>query len=1412
MENQSSPLKRANLSKYIGVRVTLLDDSVQHFHVSTRALGQHLYNQVIAKLQLLESDYFDLEYINKEGVSCWLDHLKQVVKQCTQRKEYIFQFGIKFYAPYPNMLEDEYTRYLFALQIKRDIYQGHLQCNINTTALLLAFIAQSEIGDFLEDEYDDYTYLSSLRLTKQANEEFLMKVMECHRTLVGQSPSEADYNLLDTARKVESYGIKLHPARDHENLPLKLAVSHQGIVIHQNRIKINVFSWAKVRKLSFKRKRFYIKLHAEGYGYFKDIVEFIFNSRNECKNFWKQCIEHHAFFRCQAVKQGSKRRSKVLSKGSSYRYTGRTQKQLQECVRETSYRRPQFERSLSMSRVSNIPKSPASSVLPTRHTRLASNSYAQYKSESNSAGECRSQPTGNLSGPMGMLLITGGTASSASYTMNSSAASARSRTVSTSSDSSQHQKTRSNKSASALLQNFERVPRRSISRPSLGSRNRRSLSHSPPVGSTNRSNLPHQNNVNSNQRDNYVESPLNTRTLPAGFGRGYSLMSDQSLDCNSRIITKSQEESSIPNYTELARLISSGSNSGPKPQNIGNTPLSPNGMTVSHPQVISNEELKSSLTYLRKSQQRLDDLLIATMAAVGVEDPALSGMWCQNSLSNSKKSEIDVGLSNTNSYIFLSGQKTCVSPISQNVNHKEPFSTLLPGNQVDSDVIIQDSCSFDIYSNPPRKDQQTVNLSTRSIENSSVFNTVTSSSQMTQFPGYMASSSDMNRYMDAKNLKAALLNELKRDRGPPLPPLRSGSSLGKLNSPVQKYQIQNQPDVLPTDLKNLKLTEQISDDDLSRPTSADGSRASITRDPSLNLSRGGSLSRRSSTSSSRRSHHQSSKKRPPMDKSFHIIKEVLMTERTYKRSLDIICIWFRKAVASGNVVDLNSRLPEQLSKRIFSLLDPIHEQHTQILKELENRVMVEFNSFQSPYTSRANSRFNVGLDTTEFESNTEKKFQIDSNPVYRVSDIFLQNLCIIPLYKQYLESAESILLSLDQNVRSNSVLKDNIRKFEIQKVCFMPLYAYFLTPAHRVLQYRQTFERLLRHIGENHPDSKDCKLILVQLQDLIQGLWDVYKKTENTCKLLELQRDIVGFQTLSNETSEKLKNSAIYEQHRNFIREGWLQKLGKKGYQQRMFFMFSDQLVYTNKLNGNILQFKVHGQFPLHDLMIEESEPTHSFTVYSGNRCFLVAANSQWQRDRWLEDISRAILAAKSSSSLTGNGTVDGKKFLIDDSASSEQQKTEKSKIIIEERYQIQQRSNTSVHVCWHRNCSLAFTEILRANENELSGYLLRKFKNSNGWQKLWVVFTQLCLFFFKNYQDDSPLATLPLIGYLVCQPSPEDQIRKDFVFKLQFKNHVYFFRGDSQYTYDRWFECLNVATGSANKLKSTPSVQTHNR
>ena len=53
--------------------------------------------------------------------------------------------------------------------------------------------------------------------------------------------------------------------QDHEGVPLNLAVAHMGVLVFQNFTKINTFSWAKIRKLSFKRKKYLIKLHPEGY-------------------------------------------------------------------------------------------------------------------------------------------------------------------------------------------------------------------------------------------------------------------------------------------------------------------------------------------------------------------------------------------------------------------------------------------------------------------------------------------------------------------------------------------------------------------------------------------------------------------------------------------------------------------------------------------------------------------------------------------------------------------------------------------------------------------------------------------------------------------------------------------------------------------------------------------------------------------------------------------------------------------------------------------------------------------------------------------------------------------------------------------------------------------------------------------
>lgn len=64
--------------------------------------------------------------------------------------------------------------------------------------------------------------------------------------------------------------------------------------------------------------------------------------------------------------------------------------------------------------------------------------------------------------------------------------------------------------------------------------------------------------------------------------------------------------------------------------------------------------------------------------------------------------------------------------------------------------------------------------------------------------------------------------------------------------------------------------------------------------------------------------------------------------------------------------------------------------------------------------------------------------------------------------------------------------------------------------------------------------------------------------------------------------------------------------------------------------------------------------------------------------------------------------------------------------------------------------------------------------------------------------QDDFPLASLPLLGYAVGTPEESDGIHKEYVFKLQFKSHVYFFRAESEYTFERYGACLKCGESAA--------------
>ncbi|XP_044072861.1 FERM, ARHGEF and pleckstrin domain-containing protein 1-like isoform X1 [Siniperca chuatsi] len=992
--------------RHVTIRVRMLDDTEELFDISQKASGKVLFDLVCSHMNLIEGDYFGLEFQNHQKMVVWLDHIKPIMKQLRRPKHTILRFAVKFFPPDHAQLLEELTRYLFALQIKQDLSCGRLTCNDSSAALMVSHVIQSEIGDFEESQCRSHL-LNNNYIPDQMP--LIDKIMEFHSKNKGHTPAESDYHLLEVARRLEMYGIRLHPAKDREGTRLGLAVAHTGVLVIQGHTKINAFNWSKVRKLSFKRKRFLIKLRPDLNSSYQDTLEFLMASRDCCKVFWKICVEYHAFFRLFEEPK-PKPKPVLFTRGSSFRFSGRTQKQVIDYVRESEFKKIPFER---------------------KHSRVQHNSRL---------------------------------------------------------------------------------------------------------------------------------SPL-----------------------------PSPRHHEVPTESGAPRVDS-------------------------------------------PPRRHWKELVL-----VSAEDPSAS-------------------------------RTTRASPSHQRNGHDDRTGSVSRTEETKGST----------------RQTQPEHLSTGVVSNS---------------PHLSAS---------------------------------SGHSHGMVNGQ-----------------KSLELCSH----------SPDGRQPSPLTSPLLNDA--GSI-RTDDEDEVRR-------KRFPTDRAYFIAKELLTTERTYLKDLEVVTVSFQSAVGQDEAT------PDSLKNTVFSTFEPLHKFHTGFLREVEQRLAL--------WEGRSNAHI--------------------KGDYQRIGDVMLKNLQGLKPLTANLHRQSEVLLELEKVCRASRRLEGLCRDFELQKVCYVPLSVFVLRPLHRLSHYKQILERLCKHYPATHVDFRDCRAALADVSEVVEQLQGSLIKMENFQKLLELKKDLIGVDNL-------------VVPGREFIRLGCLSKLSGKGLQQRMFFLFNDVILYTSRGMTATNQFKVHGQLPLHCMTIRESEDEwgvpHAFTLVGQQQSVVVAASSLTEMEKWMEDIKMAIEMAKTSNGpsfdiLTSNLT--DNKCPEDSSVEAESEDDITASHTSLER-PAPHRGNTMVHVCWHRNTSVSMVDFSIAVENQLSGNLLRKFKNSNGWQKLWVVFTNFSLFFYKSHQDDYPLASLPLLGYSVTIPSESENIHKDYVFKLHFKSHVYYFRSESEYTFERWMEVIRSATVPSSGTRVLNSKESH--
>ncbi|KAK9883579.1 hypothetical protein WA026_001755 [Henosepilachna vigintioctopunctata] len=354
-------LAAARVRKLKGLDLTIhfLDDTEHVFHIEKRSKGSTLLDLVYQHLELVEKDYFGLQYPDAKAGSktecmVWLDPSKALKKQLASLQTDLY-FKVKFYVSDPSKLQQEYTRYQFYLQIKKDILEEKLILPPSTAILLASYMLQSEIGDYCPEEHDE-NYLSAFQLIPGQTLELEKKITELHKLHKGKLPADAEFHFLDHAKRIDMYGVDLHNALDNINKSIQLGVTHIGLVVFRNNIKLNTFSWSKIMKISFKRTQFFIQLRREPSEDYDTILVFNLETYRSAKTLWKSCVEHHTFFRLHSPKV---KRKFPFSLGSKFFYSGRTEFQTVSDVQMRSRIEHKFVRSPSRQLIKSMVSVPS---------------------------------------------------------------------------------------------------------------------------------------------------------------------------------------------------------------------------------------------------------------------------------------------------------------------------------------------------------------------------------------------------------------------------------------------------------------------------------------------------------------------------------------------------------------------------------------------------------------------------------------------------------------------------------------------------------------------------------------------------------------------------------------------------------------------------------------------------------------------------------------------------------------------------------------------------------------------------------------------------------------------------------------------------------------------------------------------
>ncbi|KAM6917461.1 tyrosine-protein phosphatase non-receptor type 21 isoform 2-T2 [Lycodopsis pacificus] len=279
-------------------RIQLLNGEFVEFTLSVESTGQECLEAVAQRLELREITYFSLWYLNKQNQQRWIDLEKPLKKQLDKYGlEPSVYFGVVFYIPGINQLQQEITRYQYYLQLKKDVLEGRISCSLEQAIRLASLAVQADFGDF--NRYDSQEFLQKFALfpidwiqDERVLEEATQKVALHYQSFRGLSAPEAEMLYMQEVEKMEGYGQESYQAKDSTGADVSMGSCLDGIFVKHKNGRPLSFRWNEINNMSHNRSFFVLELANR-----EESVQFQTEDMETSKYVCRMCLARLKFYK-----------------------------------------------------------------------------------------------------------------------------------------------------------------------------------------------------------------------------------------------------------------------------------------------------------------------------------------------------------------------------------------------------------------------------------------------------------------------------------------------------------------------------------------------------------------------------------------------------------------------------------------------------------------------------------------------------------------------------------------------------------------------------------------------------------------------------------------------------------------------------------------------------------------------------------------------------------------------------------------------------------------------------------------------------------------------------------------------------------------------------------------------------------